>query len=53
MKIFKRHKKVYQIHPKIQEWICKFIVWKDDLGVCYIDTQIYNTCKQCPYEVIK
>ena len=43
----------YRIHPKMQEWICNLMVWKDRFGICYFSHFIYNDCKQCPFRVVK
>ena len=43
----------YRIHPKTQEWICKFMVWKDEFKVCYFSYFLYNNCKQCPFKAVK
>ena len=52
----KRHvkqiKTIY-IHQKMREYICKYMVWKDEYGICYFSFKIYNNCKECPFEVIQ
>jgi transposase-like protein len=50
--IKKQIKKIY-IHPKMREYICKYMVWKDEYGICYFSYKIYNTCNKCPFKYIK
>lgn len=39
----------YENLNRVTRFFCKYVVWIDDMQLCYVNNHIYNNCDKCPF----